>query len=150
MANWPFNIARGKVRYFCELPGAADALELIPIETTGLEADPALRDYDTVAALLAGSSNEQTTMGRKTITAPVVTVDDTGETATVDLPTQTYTAPGGGAVSAWILCYVPEVGISTDAARVPLLKWDRVVTPDGINDVEISLPSGAWTSSDPA
>ena len=149
MPNWPFKIALGKVRYYAELPGASDALELIPLQTAGLEAEAAMRDHDTVAALLAGSSDEQTTMGRKTITAPVVTVDDTGETATVDLPTQTYTAAAGPAVSAWVLCYVPEVGVSTDAARIPLLKWDRAVTPDG-NDVDITFPSGAWASTDPA
>ena len=40
----------------------------MPIETAGLEADATLIDVDTLTALLAGTTNEQTTMGRKTLT----------------------------------------------------------------------------------
>ena len=82
MANFVFNIAKGRLRTYAELAGTNDALILVPIETTGIEADATLKDYDDLAALLAGTSNEQTTAGRKTITAATVTVDDTNDWAT--------------------------------------------------------------------
>ncbi|MFC5946581.1 hypothetical protein, partial [Micromonospora harpali] len=64
MADITFNIAKGRVNGYAAQVGTGNAaLILVPLEATGLE------DYDTLAALLAGASNEQTTMGRKTITA---------------------------------------------------------------------------------
>lgn len=71
MANQVFNISKGRFVYYCTLPAAADALIVVPIETSGLEADDTLNNYDDLAALLAAANNEQTTMGRKTVSASV-------------------------------------------------------------------------------
>ena len=67
MADIVFNIAKGKVGYYASLPAASDALIVVPIEATGIVADATMADYDTLSDLLAGASNEQTTMGRKTV-----------------------------------------------------------------------------------
>jgi hypothetical protein len=55
VADFVFNIAKGKVAYYATLPAANDALIVIPIESSGVESDATLRDYDTVSALLAAA-----------------------------------------------------------------------------------------------
>src|SRR5690606_36788486 len=69
MANIVFNIAKGRVVEFYNRVKSGDpadsALVLIPIETDGLESDAVLIDKDTVADVLSGDTDEQTTMGRK-------------------------------------------------------------------------------------
>jgi hypothetical protein len=72
MADIVFNIAKGAVAaYYDRVENndpANSALVLVPIETSGLPADSALIDLDTLAAVLATAANEQTTMGRKVLT----------------------------------------------------------------------------------
>jgi len=99
MADLVFNIAKGKVAYYAGLPAAADALIAIPLETSGLETDAVLRDKDTFADVVAGTTNEQTTMGRKTLASVTVTVDDTNDRVDVDAADITWTAATGNAVS---------------------------------------------------
>lgn len=136
MANFVFNIAKGKVAHYATLPAANDALILVPLETTGLEADATLKDYDTLSALLAGSSNEQTTMGRKTISAGVtVTPDDTNDRQDADFGDQTYTAATGNPISKFVVCYDPDTTGGTDADLIPLTAHDFVATPDGLDIV---------------
>lgn len=131
MADFVFNIAKGKVAQLATLPNANDALIVIPIEATGVESDATLRDYDTVSALLAAANNEQSTMGRKTITSVTVTVDDTNDRVDVDIADQTWTAATGNAVSDLLIAYDPDTTGGTDADLIPLTWHDFSVTPDG-------------------
>lgn len=138
MADLVFNIAKGKVKYYAELPAANDAIIVIPLEATGLEADATLKDYDDVAALLAGATNEQTTVGRKTITSVTVTVDDANDRLDVDVADPVWTAPTGNAVGAFLFAYDPDTTGGTDSTLVPLTKHDRAWTPDG-NDFTLQI-----------
>lgn len=131
MGNVVMNIAKGKAAYYGGLPAANDALIAVPIETTGIESDATLQDYDTLSALLAGASNEQTTMGRKTLASVTVTVDDTNNRTDVDAADITWTAATGNAVSALVICYDPDTTGGTDADLIPLVKLDMVATPAG-------------------
>lgn len=132
MADVVANIALGRVVHYCTLPAAADALIVIPLETAGLVADATLKDYDDVAAMLAGATNEQTTIGRKNISASVtVTIDDVSEWVDVDIPDQTWTGAAGNPVSKLCVAYDADTGAGTDANVVPLTYHDFVVTPDG-------------------
>ncbi|MEU6233852.1 hypothetical protein [Kitasatospora sp. NPDC047058] len=131
MANIAFNIALGKVAYYAGLPAANDALIAVPIETSGIVSDAVMRDYDDLATLLAGASNEQTTMGRKTLASVTTTVDDTNDRVAVDSADITWTAATGNAVSALVICYDPDTTTSTDSTRIPLVKLDFPLTPDG-------------------
>ena len=85
MADFVFNIAKGKVAQLMKnVDDGAPAnsrVIVVPIETSGIEADATLKDHDNLSVLLAGTSNEQTTMGRKTVAAAdiTITVDDTNE-----------------------------------------------------------------------
>lgn len=133
MANFVFNNVLAKFgSTISNLPGANDAIIFVPIETTGLEADATLRDYDDLSALLAGTSNEQTTAGRKTVTSITPTVDDTANNYTVDCADQVYSAVGASnAISAFVLGYDSDTTSGTDSNVIPITKHDVAWTPDG-------------------
>lgn len=126
-----FNVAKGSFAYYAKLPAANDALIAVPIQTTGLESDATLQDYATLSALLAASNDEQTTMGRKTLTGVTSSVDNTGNKVTVDFNDVTWTAATGNAVSKLVICYDPDTTTGTDADLIPLFADDMVVTPAG-------------------
>jgi len=131
MSNLVFNTALGRVASLAALPAANDALIAVPLEATGLVSDATMRDYDDLAALLAGASNEQTTMGRKTLASVTVTVDDTNDRVAVDCADITWTAATGNAIAAVVICYDPDTTTGTDADLIPLTKHDVALTPDG-------------------
>ena len=131
MANIVFNIALGRVAYYASLPATNDALIAVPIETSGIVGDATMRDYDDLATLLAGASNEQTTMGRKTLASVTVTVDDTNDRVAIDAADITWTAATGNAISALVICYDPDTTTGTDSDLIPLSKHDFAITPDG-------------------
>lgn len=145
MANIVFNIAKGRVvEYYNRVENndpANSALILVPIETSGLEADSVLIDKDDLAALLSGTTNEQTTMGRKTLTdadlAALPAPDDTNDRYDVSLPTVTWTAAAGNAISKIAVCYDSDTTAGTDSNIIPLTLFDATATPDG-NDLQLT------------
>lgn len=149
MANIVFNIAKGRiVEYYNRVKSndpAASALILIPIETAGLEADATLIDVDTVTALIAGTTNEQTTMGRKTLTDTELSAlpapDDTNDRYDVSLPTVTWTAASGNAISKIAVCYDNDTAAGTDANIIPLCMFDFAQTPSG---ADIQMTTGVF------
>lgn len=154
MANVIFNVARGRIRqYYDNVDGnnpANSALIIVPIEATGLEADATLVDHDTLSALLAGTSNEQTTIGRKTLTDADLTAsaqDDTNNRLDLDFPDPTWTAATGNALGALVVCYDPDTTAGTDADLIPLSKHDFAVTPDGSDIVGQVNAAGFYRSA---
>ncbi|MGW7087539.1 hypothetical protein ACWGH2_29140 [Streptomyces sp. NPDC054871] len=132
MANIVLTVALGYLKRYAEQVGTGNAaLIIVPIETSGLEADSVLRDKDDLAAILSGTTNEQTTMGRKTVTACTVTVDDTNDRLALDIADQTWTAATGNAISKLLICFDSDTTGGTDANIVPLTLHDFAVTPDG-------------------
>lgn len=132
MANFVFNIALGEIKKYCKLDGGAnDALIVVPIEASGVEADDTLNNYDDLAALLAAANNEQSTMGRKTVSSVTITVDDTNNRTDMDIADQVWTAATGNAVSDLFIGYDPDTTAGTDSTVVPLSWHDFSVTPDG-------------------
>jgi hypothetical protein len=149
VANIVFNIAKGRVvelynRVENNDP-ANSAIILIPIETSGLESDATLIDVDTLTALLAGTTNEQTTMGRKTLTdadlAALPAPDDANDRYEVSLPTVTWTAASGNAISKIAVCYDADTTSGTDANIIPLTMFDFVQTPSG---ADIQMTTGVF------
>lgn len=138
MANLSMTVALGRVAYLASLPATNDALIAVPLEATGLVGDATMRDYDDLAAVLAGATNEQTTMGRKTLTGVTVTVDDTNDRVAIDCADITWTAATGNAVGALLICYDPDTTAGTDSDIVPLSKHDLSLSPDG-SDVTITV-----------
>lgn len=147
MGNGVFNIAKGRVHYYASLPAAADALIAIPLETSGLVADATLADYDDLSTLLAGATNEQTTMGRKTLASVAVSVDDTNERAEADFADIVWTAATGNAVSKIIVCYDGDTGAGTDSNIIPLTYHDFVATPDGTDITAVVAAAGFFRAA---
>jgi hypothetical protein len=148
MADFVFNIAKGQVAYLCGLPATNDALIVIPLEASGLEADATLKDYANVSTLLAGTTNEQTTLGRKTVTASVVvTPDNTNDWVTVDMPDLTWTASAGNAIGALLIAYDNDTTGGTDANLIPLVCLVCAMTPDGSDFTAVINAAGFYKAS---
>lgn len=149
MANIVFNIAKGRVvEYYNRVKSndpANSAIIIVPIETTGLETDAVLIDKDDLAAVVAGTTNEQTTMGRKTLTdadlAALPAPDDTNDRYDVSLPTVTWTAASGNAISKLLVCYDNDTTAGTDANIIPLTMFDFAQTPSG---ADIQMTTGVF------
>ncbi len=149
MSSIVFNIAKGAVAAYYDRVKSNDpstsALILIPIETSGLPADSALIDLDTVTAVLATAANEQTTMGRKTLTdaelATIPAPDDTNDRNERSLPAVTWALASGNPISKVLVAYDAVTGSGTDSDLIPLALIDigggSGVTPDG-NDVTMA------------
>ena len=131
--NVVMNVALGRVAHLASLPAANDGLVLIPLEAAGLETDAVLRDKDTFADVVSGTTNEQTTVGRKPLTGVTVTVDDTNDRVGIDAADVTWTSPTGNPVGAVVICYDPDTTGGTDADLIPLTKHDVTWSPDGNN-----------------
>ena len=149
MANIVFNIAKGRVvEYYNRVENNDQtnaAIILVPIETSGLESDATLIDADSLSALLSGTTNEQTTMGRKTLTdadlAALPAPDDTNDRYEVSLPTVTWTGATGNAISKIAVCYDSDTTAGTDANIIPLTMFDFVQTPSG---ADIQMTGGVF------
>ncbi len=149
MANIVFNIAKGRVIELHDRVESNDpstsALILIPIETSGLEADSVLIDADTVAAVLAGTTNEQTTMGRKTLTdtelASIPAPVDASDYNERSLPTTVWTGATGNAISKILVALDLNTGAGTDSDLIPLTMFDFAQTPSG---ADIQMTGGVY------
>lgn len=130
MADFVFNVAKGKIAHYASLPAANDALVIVPLQSTGLPADSTLMDDATLAAVLTHAT-AQTTVGRKTLTTATVTVDTSNDRVDIDIADQTWSAATGNNIGALVVCYDPDTTTGTDADLIPLTKHDFVVSPNG-------------------
>jgi hypothetical protein len=135
MADFIFNIAKGKFAYYATLPAASDALILILCKSAGLVSDATLIDIDDVGTILAGATDEADFTGysRKTLANVTVTVDDTNDRVDVDADDpSSYTNTGGSsqAVGKAIIAYDNDTGAGTDTNLIPLVGLDCTITFD--------------------
>lgn len=152
MANFVFNIAKGRVAEFYNRVDSNDPstarLVIIPLEASGLEAQAALQDSVSLAEVLDGATNEQTTMGRKYLTdaeLSALTADNVNDRMDVDIPDITWTAATGNAVGAIVIAYDPAT--SADSAIIPLTHHDFAVTPDGSDIVAVIAATGFFRAT---
>ncbi len=141
MANQVFNIALGRVAELYNRVDTNDpansALVIVVLATSGLESDATLKDKDTLADVVSGTTNEVTNTGyaRKVLTDTdivAMTPDDTNDRMDLDIPDQTWTAVAAGdGWSRLLVCYDNDTTTGTDANIIPLTMHDFVVTPDG-------------------
>jgi hypothetical protein len=146
VADIVFNIAKGRVAELYNRVDSNDptnsALIIVPVDV-GATTDATIRDFDTLAAVLAGGVTERTTGGwnRKTLTdadLSALAVDDTNDRMPLDIADQTWTAVTAGAVTDLIICYDSDTTAGTDANIVPLTMHDFAITPDG-SDVTATI-----------
>lgn len=143
MADLIVNNMKGKFAHYAGLPGTNDALIVVPLESSGLATDDTIRDTDDLGTLLGGTTNEQTTMGRKTLSNVTVTVDDTNNRVDVDADDITWTAATGNAVGALLVCYDPDTTTGDDSDVLIISKHDFSVTPDG-SDITATVAVGGF------
>lgn len=149
MANIVFNISKGRVAELYNRVKSNDpansAIILVPLESSGLEADAVLIDKDDLAAVLSGTTNEQTTMGRKTLTdaelAAFPGADDANDRMDISLPTVTWSGATGNAISKILVCYDSDTTAGTDSNIIPLTLFDFSQTPSG---ADIQMTSGVF------
>jgi hypothetical protein len=148
MADFICNIAKGRLAQYGDLPAASDALIMMLIEASGVEADGTLKDKTTFTDYLTGATNEQTTGGRKTISASVtVTVDQSNDWVDIDIPDQVYTGLTGNAISDVVIGYDNDTGAGNDANIIPVSQHDFSTTPDG-SDVTVKIATaGIWRAT---
>ena len=141
MADLILNVAKGaapeKVR-----DSAANVLVLLL--KSGGENDTAIKDRDTVADVLAGSTEaDATNYARKTGLTGTVTVDDTNDWVTVSVPNQTWTGLGGATNNTIARALTAYQDAAADASRVPLTSHDFPMTTDG-SDVTLQWAAGGF------
>lgn len=155
MADLVFNIAKGRVAELYNRVDTNDpansALVIVPVDV-GAVTDATLRDFDTLAAILAGGVTERTTGGwsRKTLTDADLSAfapDDTNDRVDVDIPDQTWTAVTAGAVTDLIVCYDNDTTAGTDSNLIPLTLHDFPITPDGSDVVAQINAAGFYRAS---
>lgn len=157
MSDFSFNVSLGReVELYNRVDSndpANSAFKLLVLAAAGLESDSILKDYDTVAAILAGASNEVTNSGYGRITLTdtnlaVYTVDDTNDQIVLYLPTQTFTSivNDGDIWSKLVVAYDSDTTTGTDSDLIPVTAHDlringTTVTPNG-DDIIIGFPDG--------
>jgi hypothetical protein len=153
MANEVFNISKGRVaelynRVDSDDPSAS-TLVVVVLATSGLEADSVLRDFNTLAEVVAGTTNEvtNTNYARKVLTqADLASMapDDTNDRMDLDIPDQTWTAVAAGdGWSKLLICYDPSSSGVTNSVIVPMTMHDFVVTPDG-SDITAQIATAGF------
>lgn len=146
MANGVFNIAKGKLAYYATLPAANDAIIVVLLKASGLVADSVMVDYDDLAAVLAGASDEAdfSNYVRKTGASVTVTVDDTNDRVDLDLADITWTAATTGqALGKLLVCYDSDTTGGTDSGIIPLTYHDFTATTDG-NDLVATIAAAGF------
>lgn len=149
MANYVFNIAKGRVAEFYNRVENNDpstsALIIVVLASSGLEAQGTLQDKDDLVAVVAGTTNEVTGTGwnRKTLTdtelAAFPAPDDVNDRYAVAVPTFNWTPSlGADTAGSLLVCYDANTGAGTDADVLPLTHHDFSVVPDG-NQVVVSV-----------
>ncbi len=156
MADVIPNIALGRTAELYKRVDTNDpanaALVIAILATTGLEADAVLRDKETLAAVVAGATNEVTNANyaRKVLTdADIVAfaADHVNDRVDLDFPDQTFTSiASGDGWSKAVLSYDSDSTGGTDTSIEPLGIYDFVHTPNG-NDITLQTPNGFFRAS---
>lgn len=157
MADFVFNIAKGRVAELYNRVDSNDpansALIIVVLATSGLESDATLKDKDTLADVVSGTTNEvtNTNYARKTLTdadLSAFAADDTNDRVDLDIADQTWTSVAAGdGWSKLLICYDSDTTAGTDANIVPLCAYDFVVTPDGSSITAQINASGFFRAS---
>jgi hypothetical protein len=157
MGQGLFNCSRGRAvelhRRVNDNDPANSAIILVVLAEAGLESDDVLRDYDTLAAILAASNNEVTNSGYSRIVlsdsgvgAP--TIDDTADSVVLTHATQSFGGPNVAAGDSWrklLYCYDADTTGGSDSDIIPITFHDMLLSGAAI------IPAGApilWSVPD--
>lgn len=146
MAAFVFNVAKGKVARYADLPLANDALIAILLKSSGLEANGTLQDYATLSALLAGASDEATftSYARQTLTSVASTPDNTNNWMDTDAADPSFTVGSVQAIGLIVICYDPDTTGGTDADLVPLVGDESVAGSPPVGTLNYQIASSGF------
>lgn len=144
MADGIFNIAKGKHAELWDRVEQNDPTNavIVVMLLTVVEADATLEDYDTFAAILAGSNTEATATNYARVSlsdtdlSSAAAVDDTNNRMDVTGPNVLWSALGGASNESLvkvIFGYDSDSTGGTDANIVPLYHYDLTYTTTGNN-----------------
>lgn len=131
-----FNVSLGIWRQYLGLPAATDALVVVLLKAAGLPAEATLKDFDTLADLLAGTADEADFTGyaRKIITAGItITVDDANERVDGDMLDVEWDAAvraTNNTLGKMLVCYDLDTTGGTDSTLIPVTYHNFVTTTD--------------------
>ncbi|MCW2904200.1 MAG: hypothetical protein JWO67_6465 [Streptosporangiaceae bacterium] len=145
MGNGIATFAKGRFVQWSTVSAGSDAILVILLKSTGLVADATMKNYATVAAVLAGGNVECdfSNYARKIFTTGLtITVSTGASTATLSMSNYTWNAAGGAAnntIGKLITAYRPT-STSTDAQCIPMTYHDCTATTTG-SDLLVSIAS---------
>jgi len=141
MANFVFNIAKGRIRQLI-----LDGADLRALVLKAADTDAAMMDTDTITALLATAADEAdfTNYARVTLTGEATTVDDTGNDVNADANDITFTSAGGATNNTTTDLIIYLHSASGDGVSVPLVCLDCVFTTNGQNVTLQFDADGFW------
>lgn len=145
MSQFQFNVSLGREvelynRVVANDP-ANSALIMAVLAEAGLESDAALKDKDTLAAVVAGTTNEvtNTNYARKVLTnveLSAYTVDDTSDRIVLFIPAQTFSTILAGDVWAKVvIAYDADTTAGTDSDIIPITAHDLILNGAYISPV---------------
>lgn len=157
MSDFTFNVALGReVEFYNRVNSndpAASALKGVVLAAAGLEPDATLKDYATLAAILAGTTNEvtNTNYARPVWTDAELanyTIDNTLDEVPLFLPASTV-FPNIAAGDVWakfLTCYDGDTAAGTDSDIIPITAHDILfqgsyIIPNGTN-ITMGNPTG--------
>lgn len=144
--DFVMNVAKGRLATYADLGAANDALRLVILQSTGLPSDAAMKDADTLAAILALPATECTATGytRQTLASVTVTIDDTNDRVNIDCADVSLGAVGTAGSpqtqAKVLICYDNDIAAGTDANIVPLSAHSYDTVFDG-SSVTITMPT---------
>ncbi len=154
MSEYTFNCVKGLVASLHDAVNdnspVNSAIVLIPLSTQGSEAEA--QDYDTVAAVLGGTSNEQASGNwvRKTLTDTDVVasvLNDTNNRRDLAIPLVQWTAPPptvGNDTTGLLIAYDPDTTGGSDSDLIPISSHTFGVTATGNT---VTLNAGNYMQS---
>lgn len=155
MADFVFNVAKGRVAEFYNRVDTNDpansALIIVPVDVAAVT-DATIKDFATLAAVLAGGVTERAATGwsRKSLDDTVLSalvIDTANDRVDLDIPDQTWTAVTAGVVTDLLICYDNDTTGGTDANIIPLCQYDFAITPDGSDVIAVINAAGFYRAS---
>lgn len=150
MGAFIFSEAAGKFVRYAELPESADKLVWVILASSGLEADATLRDYNTLALILAGANDEATFTGysRQDASGVSVSDDDANNAQDVDVTSDPQWSPTTAeAIGKILLCYYPVASPADDTTVIPLFADDFAFTTPTSGTITYQVASGGFATA---
>lgn len=152
------NIAKGRMNEFARRVDEDDpstaGFVVVLLQDTGLDTLDELRDFDTLAAILAGSNTEcsvvsytRLVLDQTDVSTP--TTDDGNNEQTFDVGDFDFsTLETGQTIAASVICYAPDTG-GADSTFIPVhISIPTVAVDTNGETFNWRTPNGLWAAQE--